>query len=84
MSIQEKQCLLPYARGEKKAALVLKNAQIINVFSQTIQKGNVALQNGYIVGVGTSYEGEKEIDLAGRYLAPGFIDAHIDVYKRQL
>lgn len=77
MSIQEKQCLLPYARGEKKAALVLKNAQIINVFSQTIQKGNVALQNGYIVGVGTSYEGEKEIDLAGRYLAPGFIDAHI-------
>lgn len=77
MTVLKKQRLLPYVRGEKKAALILKNTQIINVFSKTIQRGDIALQDGYIVGVGTSYKGETEIDLAGRYVAPGFIDAHM-------
>ena len=65
------------ANGTEKAPLVLKNANIVNVFTNEIISGNVAIYNGKIVGIG-EYEGEEEIDLGGKYLAPGFIDVHIE------
>lgn len=68
--------LLESAMGSKKSALVLKNGKIINVFTGEILSGDIAVEDGYIAGIGT-YEGEKEIDLEGRYVAPGFIDAHL-------
>lgn len=64
------------ASGEKKAKLVLKHAKIINVFTESIEEGDIAVEAGHIVGIG-SYEGEKEIDLKGRYVCPGLIDGHI-------
>lgn len=64
------------AAGEKKARLVLKNARIINVFTESVMKADIAIQDGYIAGTGT-YEGEEEIDLGGSYVCPGFIDGHI-------
>ncbi|NMB08484.1 MAG: adenine deaminase [Tissierellia bacterium] len=66
------------ANGEKKAPLVLKNANIINVFTNEIIPGDVALYNGKIVGIG-EYSGEKEIDLEGKYLSPSFIDGHVHI-----
>lgn len=66
------------AKGEKKAELVLKNANIVNVFTNEIIKGDVAIYKGKIVGVG-KYEGDKEIDLTGKYLSPGFIDGHVHI-----
>ncbi len=70
--------IIKIAKGEKKAALVLKNANIVNVFTNEINRGDVAIEKGRIVALG-SYEGRKEIDLTGRYLAPGFIDSHIHI-----
>ncbi|MDW7671447.1 MAG: adenine deaminase [Bacillota bacterium] len=64
------------ASGKKKAALVLKNARVVNVFTSEIIEGDVAIQDGIIAGIGT-YEGEQEMDLQGQYLAPGLIDAHM-------
>ena len=64
------------ALGEEKAPLVLKNARIVQVFTNEIIEGDVAIADGIILGVG-SYEGEREIDLGGKYLAPGFIDSHL-------
>ncbi len=64
------------ASGAKKPELVLKNAHIVNVFTETIEEADVAVEGGYIVGVG-HYEGIHEVDLNGRYLCPGFIDGHI-------
>ncbi|MDO4330117.1 MAG: adenine deaminase [Lachnospiraceae bacterium] len=64
------------ASGEKKAKLVLKHAKIINVFTESIEEGDIAVEAGHIVGIG-SYEGEKEIDLKGRYVCSGLIDGHI-------
>lgn len=62
--------------GKKKAQLVLKNGTVIQVFTNELLKADVAIENGVIVGVG-SYEGEQEVDMTGKYLCPGFIDAHL-------
>lgn len=66
------------ALGEIPAELTLKNARIINLFSGRIHTADVAIEGGVIAGVG-SYRGEKEIDLHGRYLTPGLIDAHLHI-----
>ena len=66
------------ANGEKNAPLVLKNANIINVFTNEIIYGDVAVYNGKIVGIG-EYHGDEEIDLEGKYLSPSFIDGHVHI-----
>ena len=64
------------ACGRKKAELVLKHAKIINVFTESIEDGDVAVEDGVIVGIG-EYDGVREIDVHGCYVAPGLIDGHI-------
>ena len=64
------------AAGVEPADLVLKNAKVFNVFTGEFIAGDVAIQGGYIAGVG-SYSGKEEINLQGRYLTPGFIDGHV-------
>ncbi len=66
------------ANGFEKADLVFKNARILNVFSEEICLADLAITNGTIVGIG-SYEGLKEVDLEGKYIVPGFIDAHMHI-----
>ena len=66
------------ATGSKKAELVLKNAQIVNVFTQSVETGDIAIEGGYIVGIG-NYEGTTEKDLGGAYVCPGFLDGHIHI-----
>ncbi len=64
------------ALGNQKAPLVLKNGKVVQVFTNEIIEADIAIANGYIVGVGT-YQGEQEVDLSGKYVCPGFIDAHL-------
>ena len=64
------------AAGVITPELVLKNARIVNVFSEDIEEADIAIARRHIVGIG-HYEGEKEIDLGGSYVCPGFIDGHI-------
>lgn len=71
------------ARGDKKADLVLKNCQIINVFNGKIEKGDIAISDGIIMGIG-DYEGEVEFDVKGKYVAPGFIDGHVHIESSML
>ena len=68
--------LAAMSAGRKKADLVLKNAYILNVFTEEFVRSDVAVTNGIIVGVG-SYEGKEERDLTGCYIVPGFIDSHL-------
>ena len=75
--------LIATARGEEKADLVLKNAQIFNVFTGELEKGDVALRNGYIAGIG-SYDSDNEIALQGKILCPGLIDGHIHLESSML
>lgn len=62
----------------EKASLVLKNASIINVFTQEVEKGDIAICEDIIIGIG-NYHGEEEIDCTGLYVAPGFMDAHVHI-----
>lgn len=71
-----KQRLIAVAAGRKKADLVLKNAKYLNVFSNEFLCGDIAVANGLIAGVG-KYDGKTEIDVSGKLVLPGFIDAHI-------
>ncbi len=72
------------ARGDVPADLVLKGGRVVNVFSGEIQKGDVALYDGIIVGVGEKYRGREEIDLRGKWLAPGLIDGHLHIESSML
>lgn len=64
------------ALGNKKAPLVMKNAKIVQVFTNEIIEGDIAIADGMIIGIG-QYEGEQELDLQGKYVCPGFIDSHL-------
>lgn len=71
-----KQRIIAVAAGREEADLVLKNAKYLNVFSNEFLCGDIAVANGLISGVG-KYDGKTEIDVSGKLVLPGFIDAHI-------
>ena len=75
--------LVNAARGDTPADLVLKNCQIIDVFSSKIEKGDIAITDGIIVGIG-SYHGKEEIDIKNRFVSPGFIDGHVHIESSML
>ena len=72
----KKQRIIRVAAGREPADLVLKNATYLNVFSNELCQGDIAVAEGLIVGMG-EYTGRKEYDVAGKIVLPGFIDAHI-------
>ncbi len=72
----KKQRIIQVAAGREKADLVLKNATYVDVFSGELDTGDIAVAEGLIVGLGT-YAGVTEVDLSGKIVCPGFIDAHI-------
>ena len=74
--LMKKQYLVEVATGRRKAELVLKNASYVNVFSNELCHGDIAVARGQIVGMG-DYAGEVEYDVSGKIVCPGFIDAHI-------
>ncbi|NOQ45964.1 MAG: adenine deaminase [Desulfobulbaceae bacterium] len=83
ISIASRQRLISCARGDAPPDLVLKNGRIINVFSGEILTGDVAVCEGRIAGVG-NYRTGQEVDLAGSYLSPGFIEGHIHIESSML
>lgn len=70
---------LAAARGDYPASLILRNAQLVNVWSGEIYTTDIVVQGTHVVALGTGYTAEREIDLRGRYVCPGFIDAHVHI-----
>ena len=75
--------LLAASRGSEPADLVLKGGKVINVFSGEIEEADLAIKDGLIVGLGR-YRGLEEMDVGGRFLAPGYIDPHLHVESTML
>ena len=75
----ERQKIVEIARGDKEAAILLKNAKLVNVFTGEVYPTEIAIRRSRIVGIGDGYEAEQVIDLGGRYVAPGYIDAHVHI-----
>ena len=74
--VRKKQRMIRVAMGQEKADLVLKNATYVNVFSNELCQGDIAVVGGLVVGMG-DYSGIEEVDMSGKVVTPGFIDAHI-------
>lgn len=64
------------ARGLMKADLVIKNANVLNVFTEQFEKKDIAVKDGYVVGLG-KYEGITEVNAENKTVVPGFIDGHV-------
>ncbi len=62
--------------GRRPADLVLKGGTVVNVVTHELVLADVAVVGDTIVGVG-DYSGATEVDCSGRFLCPGFIDAHM-------
>ena len=66
------------AHGEGKADLLIKNGRVVDVFSGQIEKKEVAIYDGTIVGFG-DYRAKKVVDVNGQFLCPGLIDGHVHI-----
>jgi adenine deaminase len=75
VSLKEK---IRVASGEGIADLLIKNGRVVDVFSGQIEKKDIAILGGVIVGFG-DYQARKTIDVKGDFLCPGFIDGHVHI-----
>lgn len=75
--------IIDTAAGRIKADTVIKNCQVINVYTGKIEESDIAIADGFIAGTG-NYDGIKEIDAGGKFAAPGFIDSHIHIESSYL
>ncbi len=71
------------AKNEINPDLVIKNVAFVNVFTDEIEKCDVAIHNGKFVGMG-SYTGKREIDGNDYTMVPGLIDAHVHIESSML
>lgn len=76
MEYKEYKIFSKMARKKEKADKVFKNAKILNVFTEEIIEGDLAISRNVIIGIG-EYEGKEEINLEGKYVVPGFVDSHL-------
>ena len=67
------------ARGDAPADLALRNGRVVNVFTGELEGVDVVVAQGRVAGVGPEYEAGDEMDLEGRFLVPGLLDAHVHV-----
>ena len=70
---------LAVARQDMTAEFVLRNAQLVNVITGEIYPTDIVIHDRYVVALGEGYSAKKELDLKGKYVSPGFIDAHVHI-----
>lgn len=70
---------LAAARGDIPADLVLRNGQLVNVISGEIYPTDIVIHDRHVVALGAGYMGMRDVDLAGKYVTPGLIDAHAHI-----
>ena len=74
---------LAVARGDEPADLVIRGAKVFSVFTREWLEGDLAIADGFVAGLG-DYDGTEVLELSGRYLVPGFIDAHMHLESSKL
>jgi adenine deaminase len=74
---------LAVARGDEPADLVIGGGRVFSAFTREWLEGDLAIADGYVAGLG-DYEGAETLDASGRYVVPGFIDAHMHLESAKL
>jgi adenine deaminase len=75
--------IIAVARGDEEPDLVITGARVFSAFTREWLELDVAVSGGRIAGIG-SYDGGERVDAAGRWLVPGFIDAHVHIESSKL
>lgn len=70
--------LIASARGDRPVDLLLVNGRLINVYTGQVEKKNIAIVGDRVVGFG-KYKAVRIENLDGRWVTPGFIDAHVHI-----
>ena len=71
------------ARGDEPADLVIAGGHVLSVFTKEWLDVDVAVVDGFVVGLGR-YQGRERLDVSGKYVVPGFIDAHMHIESSKL
>ena len=71
--------VLAVARGDRPADLRFTNARVVNVLTEEVEETDIAICGSWIAGVGPDYEASETLDLAGQFVLPGLIDAHVHI-----
>src|SRR5919199_474183 len=71
------------ARGDEPADVVVRGGRVLSSFTREWLDGDVAIADGWIAGIG-DYEGEEVVDASGRFVVPGFVDAHMHLESSKL
>src|SRR3954471_167010 len=74
---------LAVARGDEPADVVVRGGRVLSVFTREWLDVDIAVSDGWIAGLG-DYDGREVVDAAGRYVVPGFIDAHMHLESTKL
>jgi adenine deaminase len=74
---------LAVARGDEPADVVVRGGRVLSVFTREWLDADVAIADGWVAGLG-EYDGSEIVDAAGRYVVPGFIDAHMHLESTKL
>jgi adenine deaminase len=67
------------ARGKIECDLVLKNAIYLDVFTCAWRTGDISIFDGTIIGVEPGLKAKRTVDVKGRTIVPGFVDAHVHI-----
>jgi adenine deaminase len=74
---------LAVARGDEPADVVVRGGRVLSVFTREWLDTDIAIADGWIAGLG-EYEGRDTVDASGRYVVPGFLDAHMHLESTKL
>jgi adenine deaminase len=74
---------LAVARGDEPADLVVRGGRVFSAFTREWLDVDVAVADGFVAGLG-DYQGSETLDASGRYLVPGFVDAHVHIESSKL
>src|SRR5689334_9995645 len=74
---------LAVARGDEPADTVVRGGRVFSAFTKEWLEVDVAIVDGYVAGLG-DYEGAADVDASGRYVVPGFVDAHMHLESSKL
>src|SRR5947207_7235321 len=71
------------ARGDEPADLVIRGGKVLSVFTREWLEADVAVVDGWIAGLG-EYDGREQLEATGRWVVPGFVDAHLHLESPKL
>jgi adenine deaminase len=74
---------LAVARGDEPADLVVRGGRVFSAFTKEWLDTDVAVADGVVAGLG-EYEGKDVLDVTGKHVVPGFIDAHMHLESVKL